>query len=106
MAADIQPGSTINITIKKTPTNQAAAKTLSRLFAKAPGARRQRETRKKLRTNMMDVRRRGGRPWEVRQRAPRLIQPVRGDTCAIKATCDVIRDLGSVASFVDVMPAS
>jgi hypothetical protein len=106
MAADIQPGSEISITIKKTPTNEAAAKTLSRLFAKAPGARRKRATRRKLRTNMMDVRRRGGRPWEVRQRAPRLFQPEKGDTCAVKATCDVIRDLGSVATFVDVKPAN
>jgi hypothetical protein len=106
MAADIKPGSTINITIKKTPTNEAAAKTLSRLFAKAPGGRRLRAVRRNLRTNMMDVRRRGGRPWEVRQRAPRLFMPEKGDTCAIKATCDVINDLGSVASFVDVKPTN
>ena len=55
---------------------------------------------------MMDVRRRGGRPWEVRQRAPRLFMPEKGDTCAIKATCDVINDLGSVATFVDVKPTN
>jgi hypothetical protein len=102
MAAEIKPGSTVNIKVTKTPTNEAAAKTLSRIFAKAPGTRRLRVFRKKLRTEKMDVRRRGGRPWEVRQKAPRLIQPVAGDTCAVRATCDVIKDLGSVKRFIEV----
>jgi hypothetical protein len=105
MSIEAAPGTKVNVKIKKTPTNQAAAKTLSRLFAKGPGASRARRFRKKLLAGSMDVRRRGGRPWEVRQRAPALFKPAPGDACTILATCDVLKDLRSVAAFVEVSPA-
>jgi hypothetical protein len=102
MAVDIQPGSTVRIKVTKTPNSEGAAKTLSRLFAKDPVNKKLRVRRKKLRTNAMEVRRRGGRPWEVRQKAPRLVQPMAGATCSIRATTDVIGDLNSVARFIEV----
>lgn len=105
MSVNISPGTQINIKVIKTPTNEAAAKTLSRIFAKGPGARKLRETRKALRSNAMDVRRRGGRPWEVRQKAPRLFMPQKGDACSVRATCALLGDLRSVASFVEVASA-
>ena len=102
MPADIAPGSMVNVTVTKRPTNEAAAKTLSRLFAKTPENRRLRGRRKVLRaSNSHDIRR-GGRPWEVVPKAPRLIQPGAGDSCTIRATVDVIRDLGSVSRFVQI----
>jgi hypothetical protein len=104
-ALDIQPGSRIRIQVKKDPTNEAAAKTLSRLFAKDPANRKARRHRKKLLAGALDVRRRGGRPWEVRPKAPRLFQPTAGESCSLLATCDVINDLGSVARFIDIQPA-
>lgn len=105
MSIDVAPGTKVTVKIKKTPTNAAAAKTLSRLFAKGPGAPRARRFRKKLLAGSMDVRRRGGRPWEVRQKAPALFNPAPGDACTILATCDVINDLRSVAAFVEISPA-
>jgi len=105
MATQLRPGSTITLTLKKAPTNAAACKTLSRLFAKDPIHRKARRTRKKLLTNQLEVRRRGGRPWEVRSKAPRLVQPTQGDACTILATPDVIRDLGSVERFITVKAA-
>jgi hypothetical protein len=105
MAVDVKPGSVVNVTVKKSPTNEAAAKTLSRLFAKDPVHKKARVQRKKLLAAAMDVRRRGGRPWEVRPKAPRLVQPVAGDACTIRATMDVIGDLRSVERFVEVKAA-
>lgn len=102
MAAEIRPGAQLRVTVKKNPSNAAAAKTLSRLFAKDPANRRQRTFRKKLLHAAVDVRRRGGRPWEVRSKAPRLIQPKAGDACTLLATVDVVNDLRSVARFVDI----
>lgn len=105
MAVDIKPGTTISLTVKKSPTNEAAAKTLSRLFAKDPVAKKNRVRRKKLLATTMRVERRGGRPWEVRSKAPRLVQPKAGDSCKIFATSDVLRDIGSVTRFVTVKSA-
>lgn len=105
MAADIKPGTKISLTVTKNPTNEAAAKTLSRLFAKDPVNKRERVRRKKLLSDAMEVHRRGGRPWEVRSKAPRLVQPKKGDACRISATTDVLKDLGSVTRFIAVKPA-
>jgi len=102
MPADIAPGSMVNVTVTKRPTNEAAAKTLSRLFAKTPENRRLRGRRKDLRTNTQHSIRRGGRTWVCRLKAPRLVQPGKGDSCTIRATVDVIRDLGSVGNFVQI----
>jgi hypothetical protein len=105
MPVDINPGAVVSVKVKKTPTNEAAAKTLSRLFAKDPVNKRARVRRKKLLAGAMDVRRRGGRPWEVRPKAPRLVQPAAGDACRIRATSDVIGDVRSVSRFVEVSAA-
>lgn len=104
MAAEIKPGTVVSVTVTKNPTNEAAAKTLSRIFAKDAANKRERVRRKKLLETAIDVRRRGGRPWEVRSKAPRLVQPVKGDGCKIFASSDVLRDLGSVERFVAVKP--
>jgi hypothetical protein len=105
MAAEIKPGSTVQLKVKRTVVSQAAAKTLSRLFAKDPANKKARRWRKKLLKGSMEVRRRGGRPWEVRQKAPRLFQPTTGDACKILATPDVIGDIHSVSRYVDVSNA-
>lgn len=105
MAVDIKPGTTISVTVTKSPTNEAAAKTLSRIFAKDAAAKKTRVRRKKLLADAMRVERRGGRPWEIRSKAPRLVQPKAGDACKIFASSDILRDLGSVKRFVAIKPA-
>ncbi len=104
MAIDVQPGKTIDVTVTTDPTNEAAAKTLSRVFASDPANRKQRRIRKELRTNNMDGRQRGGRIWMVRPKAPRLFQPNKGDTCKLFATTALLNDLRSVSRFVEVKP--
>lgn len=104
MPIDAQPGSRVRVEVTAEPTNAAAAKTLSRVFGRDAQARKRREFRKKLRTRKMEGRRRGGRIWMVRPKAPRLFQPVKGDACEVFATSALIRDLNSVARFVAVAP--
>jgi hypothetical protein len=104
MQADVAPGSTIVLKIKKTPTSAAAAKTLSRLFAKDPANKKRLAARKATRARHQIPARRGGRIWLGKSPAPRLVQPVEGDTCTLLATTDVLRDLGSVSRFVNVSP--
>lgn len=100
--SSIKPGSVVKLEITKNPSNQAAAKTLSRLFAKDPANQRASRRRKQIRTKQFDPRPRGGRLWVVRPSAPRLVQPRVGDSCTLRATIDVLRDLGSVSRFVKV----
>ncbi len=102
MAMEIQPGSTIKVTLTRTPTTEAAAKTLARVFRSSPEGRRARVQRRRLRTNQFLGRQRGGRIWTVRPKAPRLMQPEEGTTCEILATSSIIRDLASVERFVKV----
>lgn len=105
MPNEIQPGTNIKIEVTRTPVRESAAKTLSRLFAKDRKNQKADRLRTKLRAAQFRDTRRGGRIWVVRPKAPRLVQPGRGDSCQIRATIDVIRDLGSVRAFVKVQPA-
>lgn len=102
MAMDIKPGSKIKVTLTREPTNEAAAKTLARVFRSNPEGRRARVARKQLRSNQFDGRKRGGRIWMVMPKAPRLCQPEKGTSCDIVATSSIIRDLQSVERFVKV----
>lgn len=102
MAMDIQPGKKIKVTLEQAPTNEAASKTLARIFRSNTAGRRARKTRKALRSSQFDGRQRGGRIWMVRPKAPRLCQPEKGATCELLATTALIRDLNSVERFVKV----
>ncbi len=105
MQPEIAPGSMVKVEVTRRPSRAAAAKTLSRLFAKDAAARKRDRLRTRIRQAETEGRRRGGRIWFVRPAAPRLVQPGRGDACRIRATVDVLRDLGSVARFVKVSVA-
>ncbi|HWL93010.1 MAG TPA: hypothetical protein VNT79_05715 [Phycisphaerae bacterium] len=102
MAIDAQPGQKIRVTLKSSPRSEAARKTLSRVFGRGDGGRKLRVTRKKVRDSQTWRHQRGGRPWAVRPKAPRLYQPENGDTCEVLATTALLRDLGSVSRYVDV----
>ncbi len=102
MASNAQPGQKILVTVKAAPRNEAAAKTLSRVFGRSDGGRKLRASRKKVRTSKTWHHQRGGRPWAVRPKAPRLFQPAKGDTCEVLATTALLRDLNSVSQFVDI----
>jgi hypothetical protein len=104
MSLDVMPGSKVRIKVSKTPTNEAAAKTLSRIFAKNLTDRGARRRRRALRQSEMRLHRRGGRPWAYLPQAPRLFQPTKDAACTVLVTPDLLGDLRSVARFIQVEP--
>ena len=106
MSIDVKPGSKVSVKVTTCPTNQAAAKTLSRVFGSDASNRKKRQARKKLRAYGSERRTRGGRLWAVLPKAPRLVIPKKGDSCQIFATSSLINDLRSVSRFVEVETAN
>ena len=99
MALQAKPGKTLRITITKTINRASARKTIQRLFLQD-----------KLHSDPIEIRssnfkelpkRRGGCIWTKR---PNKVHPPleRGAAATVKATPQTIKDLGSVAAFVEV----
>lgn len=102
MAIDVKPGQTVRVTINKTINRESARKTLERLFMLDKAVTKPIERRSR---NFKPLpKRRGGVIWTKR---PNKVHPdlARGAAATIKATPQLIRDLNSVESFVEVQPS-
>ena len=102
MALDLKPGATVRVTINKTIKREGARKTLERLFMRDKAVSGPIAARSK---NFKELpKRRGGQIWTKR---PNKVHPDlnKGATATILATPATIRDLNSVATFVDVKKA-
>ena len=99
MAIDAKPGSNVRVTISKTVTRATAKKTLERLFMTDRGVADPIAQRSRNFKHL--PKRRGGVIWTKR---PNKLHPElsRGTTATIKATPQHLRDLASVADFVEV----
>jgi len=97
----IKPGSTVKVTVKRTPLSEGAQKTLARLFLKDAQIAKQRRKHPKP----INPKRRGGRDWNGRPRGAATNTPKVGESWRILATLDVVRDLGSVERYVEVRSA-
>ena len=95
---DIQPGSKVTVTVKSPIKAEAAQKTLARIFMKDKAIRKTRLTDPKEVTPT----RRAGRIWNLRPRGSCNRPPAVGDSANFVATVDIIRDIQSVARYVDV----
>lgn len=99
MAIDVKPGQTVRVTISKRIDRASARKTLERLFlqdkaVRAPIAKRSR--------NFVAIpKRRGGQIWTKR---PNKVHPTldKGAAATFTMTAQTVRDLNSVARFVEV----
>jgi hypothetical protein len=99
MPLDLKPGSTVRVTVSRNISRDSAKKTLERLFMKdkavaQPIARRSR--------NFKELpKRRGGQIWTKR---PNKVHPdlKAGASANVLATPQAIKDLNSVAGFIDV----
>lgn len=99
MALAAKPGGTVKVTIKKKITREAAFKTLERLFM---GCKTASGPVKARSANFKEQpKRRGGTIWTKRPNKVHL-ELNQGDTATIKATPQHVRDLASVAEFVEV----
>jgi hypothetical protein len=102
MALDMKSGQSVRVTINKSINRASARKTLERVFMldktiTAPLDRRSR--------NFIPLpKRRGGQIWTKR---PNKLHPalVPGAAATLKATPQLIKDLHSVESFVQVQPS-
>ena len=102
MALDLKPGGTLKVTVNKNITRDSARKTLERLFMKDKAVADPIATRSR---NFKELpKRRGGVIWTKR---PNKVHPDlnKGASATIIATPQAIKDLNSVASFVDVKKA-
>ena len=102
MANQTKPGGNVRVTINKTINRQAAMKTIERLFMMDKAIRTPIEIRSR---NFKELpKRRGGQIWTKR---PNKVHPqlVKGVAATIKATPQHLRDLASVADFVEVAAA-
>ena len=99
MAIEAKPGQTIRITVSKHINRESARKTIERLFMLDKSVSKPISVRS---GNFKELpKRRGGCIWTKR---PNKIHPdlTQGATATIKATSQLLRDLGSVQSFVQV----
>jgi hypothetical protein len=99
MALNLTPGKSVTVTVRKTITRAAARKTLERLFITDNAVTKPIEQRSR---NFIELpKRRGGCIWTKR---PNKVHPSldKGTFATVKVTPQSIRDLNSVAEFVEV----
>jgi hypothetical protein len=99
MALEFKPGTEIRVTISKSIKRASALKTLERLFMQDRAVAKPIELRSR---NFKELpKRRGGQIWTKR---PNKVFPklTKGFAATLKATPQVLRDLGSVKDFVQV----
>ena len=102
MATELKPGGTVKVTVSKNITRDAARKTIERMFMKDKSIDKPIATRRR---NFKELPKRlGGKIWTKR---PNKVHPDlnKGASATILATPQAIKDLASVASFVDVKSA-
>lgn len=102
MALNLQPGGTVRVTVTHRITRAAAKKTLERLFMTDKAVSGPIRARSKNFVTM--PKRRGGTIWT---KFPNKVHPTidRGTVATVAATPQHVRDLNSVASFIEVQPA-
>ncbi len=98
---DIQTGSQITIEITRTPTGAAAVKTLHRICSKDPAIVKALRHRKAHRPSWQEWIR-GGKYWHHQMKSRPLTRIEPGRKYSVKATYDVIRDLGSVQAWTKI----
>jgi hypothetical protein len=102
MALELKTGQTIKVTVSKNITRDAARKTLERLFMQDKTVAQPLAVRSR---NFKELpKRRGGQIWTKRPNKVHC-DLNRGASATIKTTPQSIKDLNSVAGFVDVKNA-
>ncbi len=99
MSLDLKTGSSVRVTVSRAITRAAARKTIERLFMRDKAVRRPIDVRSR---NFKELpKRRGGCIWTKR---PNKVHPSldKGTFATVKVTPQSIRDLNSVAEFVEV----
>ena len=103
MATEIKPGQWVNVTVKAAFRAEAKKKTFIRVCEKNPEVRTERGRLSRSRKVRWD--RRGGRRWADRPARLQVVKTTPGASYKVFASIDVLRDLKSLGSAVEVTPA-
>lgn len=103
----IAPGNKILVSVVKTPSTAAAKKTIVRILSRDAGVKKSNARLYATRKANERITVRGGRLrlWEGRLVKQHPVKGVVGETGTFTATLDVLKDLASVARFVEVKAA-
>jgi len=99
MSLTLKPGKSVRVTISKTINRASARKTLERLFMRDRAVSDPIDIRSR---NFKELpKRRGGCIWT---KLPNKVHPTlnKGESAKMTTTPQIIRDLGSVESFIEV----
>lgn len=99
---DIQPGQKIHVKVVKQPMAEAAGKTLRRVLNKDAAVKKELARLADAREKYYNPTPRGGRLYGGRRPKIHPVKGQAGDEGTVIATMDVIRDLNSVARFIEV----
>ena len=102
MPSTIKPGKTVTVKIVNAPTNAAAIATIKRVLAKDETVKAEHLRQRKVRRKNYNPTMRGGRLYGGRVVKQHPIKGRIGEQGTILATNDVIRDLNSIARFIEV----
>jgi len=103
MASEIKPGQWVTVKVTSEPRAAARRKTLVRLFEQDPTVRNERK--RLARSRQVGSHRRGGRFWADRPAQLKAAPIKPGATYKLFASVAVLRDLQSVARYVEIAPA-
>lgn len=103
MAAEIKPGQWVNVTVKSEPRSEAKKKTLIRICEKNPEVKLERTRLSRSRKTRWDPH--GGKLWADRPARLPVVSITPGASYKVFASIDVLRDLNSLGSAVEVTPA-
>jgi len=101
----VKLGAKVRVTVTKAPTNAAAAKTLVRVLSKDPAVKADNQRLRAIRERDYNPDRRGGRLYGGRVVKQHPVKARAGESGTVTATEDILRDLRSVARFIEVKPA-
>lgn len=100
---ELTPGQTVAIELVAMPRNEAARKTLTRLWRCDPVVSRQQRRQKQKRPSWRTWRR-GGRLWHHQMRTKPPLELTPGRRLTLVASVDVLRDLASVQRWIKIVP--
>ncbi|MDP7029031.1 MAG: hypothetical protein QF733_02280 [Phycisphaerales bacterium] len=106
MSIEIAPNQTLTFTVKAVPPTASKVKTIERLMWMQPTIQKgMRDLQRRRRQTDNHTYIRAGRPWTNRKRATRLQRCEAGQEFTLAVTPQIVGDLKSVATWLDVRSA-
>ncbi len=105
MLDTLKAGQSIRCTITRTITIERHAATVARLMRFDAGIKRKLKKAQEFRMKTLDVRPRGGRPWENREKSARYTVPSSGASWTMKFFPQVMPDFKSVEQYLKIEAA-